>query len=186
MSCWSDTAMAMLALIGAWILKPVPATSPAKPVRFQIPLPEKVDLSSGPGAHSRLAGCAVVRFGESPRRIQPVRPLDRLAVAGPLDGTERDAAIPFWSPDSRFSRLPPRKLQEIAVWEERARRLYATAPDLVSSGSWNRNGVIIFGGIDGRLVKVPAVRGTAEAVDAHRLRSARCPAPSFGSIISPR
>ncbi len=160
------TAMAMLALIGAWILKPVPATSPAKPVRFQIPLPEKVDLIGGTGAFVVSPDGRQLVFAASGfdgvQRIW-VRSIDSL-VARPLDGTERDAAIPFWSPDSRFIAFAADgKLKKIAISGGPPATLCDCA-DLVSGGSWNRNGVIIFGGINGGLMKVPAVGGTAEAV----------------------
>ena len=43
------------------------------------------------------------------------RSIDSL-VARPLDGTERDAAIPFWSPDSRFIAFAADgKLKKIAI-----------------------------------------------------------------------
>lgn len=91
-----------------------------------------------------------------------VRRLDSLE-ANPLPGTEY-ASQPFWSPDSRnIGFFTPAKLKTIGITGGPAREI----ADIVvgRGGSWNRDGVIVFGPSPRSvLYQVPASGGTARPV----------------------
>ncbi len=91
-----------------------------------------------------------------------LRSLDSLS-ARPIPGTE-DASFPFWSPDSRFlAFFAAGKLQKVDL---------AGAPPLAvcdapggRSGSWNRDGVILFSpNSNTEIFQVPAAGGAATPV----------------------
>jgi serine/threonine protein kinase len=83
--------------------------------------------------------------------------------AQPLPGTE-DASGPFWSPDSSalgfFSRG---RLRRVGLGGGLPQDLAATALDVVG-GTWNREGVIVFGSPAGGLSRVAATGGAVSPV----------------------
>jgi eukaryotic-like serine/threonine-protein kinase len=118
-----------------------------RPMRSSILPPEKISLDSSGTATGSLTISPDGRFvtfaasSEGGRSQLWVRSLQERA-ARPIPGTE-GAEWPFWSPDSRFiAFFAERKLKKVDV---------SGAPPLVvcdapngRSGSWNREGVIIF------------------------------------------
>ena len=129
------------------------------PVRFEIPAPEKLVVGNGGIAISpdgrRLAFIAAGADGSS--KVW-VRSLDSLA-ARVLPGTDGAGYLPFWSPDSRFIAFgaggtlkkvdagggPPQTLCEISA--------------SITGGSWNSDGVILFGHSSSGIYRVSQAGG---------------------------
>jgi eukaryotic-like serine/threonine-protein kinase len=144
----------------------------AEPVRFEIPVPANVTLSFlGSFAVSpdgrQLAFAARGSDGVLQLWVRPLNSLE----AHPLPGSESPANDPFfWSPDSRSIAFGGGgKLKKIDVSGGSAKTLCDTALDILG-GSWNREGVIIFGQSDGiaggktGLLRVSADGGTPTPV----------------------
>ncbi|MGH9716794.1 MAG: protein kinase domain-containing protein, partial [Candidatus Acidiferrales bacterium] len=161
---WGVTAaLAIIAVFFGFLHFSEKPPPPAESMRFEVPLPEKAILaSSGSFALSpdgrELAFLAAGADGVA--RIW-VRPIDSLE-ARPLPGSE--SGIPFfWSPDSRyiaFGTAAGGKLKTIDVSSGTVETVCDT-PELVIGGSWNRDGVIIFGQAPGVIMRVSASGGTA-------------------------
>jgi eukaryotic-like serine/threonine-protein kinase len=97
-----------------------------------------------------------------------LRPLDA-AAAQPLPGTE-GASIPFWSPDSRsigfiagFSGLKRLDLGGGSVQTLTAGAVAASELG-VGGGTWNSDGVILYGGFSGVINRISASGGQAAAL----------------------
>jgi len=91
------------------------------------------------------------------KRLLWVRSLESL-TAQPLSGTE-GATSPFWSPDNRFiGYFANGKLFKVDASGGRSQALCDVGED--RGGAWNRGGVILFGGSEGRLYRVSAQGGT--------------------------
>jgi len=85
------------------------------------------------------------------------------AEAEVLAGTEGVGAQPFWSPDSRFiAFFADGKLKKLDVSRGPPQTL-CDAP-AVLGGSWNRDGVILFGSETGGIQRVSAAGGVAQRV----------------------
>ena len=94
------------------------------------------------------------------RTLLWVRKLDSL-IARPLAGTEH-AYQPFWSPDNRFlGFFAGNQLKKIEVAGGLAQVICEAT--IGRGGTWNREGVIVFSGIDRTLYRVPAAGGTSPA-----------------------
>ncbi len=130
--------------------------------RFQIPMPEGV--TPAPGSHFEVSpdGRQLAFFGvgsDGEARLW-VRSMDSLQ-ARPLPGSESGISSPFfWSPDSQFLAFDAGgKLKKIAVAGGPAQTI-CDVPAVVVGGSWNRDGVIIFGTNGGAaLMRVSAEGG---------------------------
>jgi len=139
--------------------KPV---APTQVVRFKIPLPEKTALAasgvlglSPDGRHLAFAAAGT----DGVMRIW-IRSLDSLEVS-PLLGTESVAFPPFfWSPDSRYIGFDGGgRLKKIDLSGGLAQTV-CEATGLIVGGSWNRDGVIIFGTSTLGLMRVSASGGS--------------------------
>jgi eukaryotic-like serine/threonine-protein kinase len=98
---------------------------------------------------------AVVAGGERGPQIW-VRPLDLLQWQL-LAGTD-GAAFPFWSPDSRYvGFFTTDKLKKIAIGGGPAQTLCDALGG--RGGTWNQEGVIVFGNVTGSLLRVSAAGG---------------------------
>jgi Tol biopolymer transport system component/predicted Ser/Thr protein kinase len=136
-------------------------TPPRQPtIRFQIPVPEKetIFVAALSPDGERLAFTS----GEEPaRRRLWVRPLNSLTPQA-LPGTE-GAGIVIWSPDSRaIAFVAGGKLKKIDLLGGPPLTL-CDAPNALAGG-WNRDGVILFGSIDGNLRRVSAAGGESRPV----------------------
>jgi eukaryotic-like serine/threonine-protein kinase len=131
-------------------------------VRFQIPLTSNLAPGGGNFALSpdgrQLAFAATGSDGVS--RLW-IRSLDSLE-AHPLPGSESPLFPPFfWSPDSRYIAFDAGgKLKKIDVSGGTAETLCGLFGNAVG-GSWNRDGVIIFGQSPGVIMRVSANGGSA-------------------------
>ncbi|HZQ55045.1 MAG TPA: protein kinase [Bryobacteraceae bacterium] len=153
---WAITSVAVLAALALALVhfrqKP---SAPAVPMRFQIPLPEKASFGttlalSPDGRH--LAFTAIGQDGHSHIWI---RDLDSL-TSRQLPGTE-GFSYPFWSPDGRSLAFHAGgKLERVDI-SGGSPQVICNAP-FIFGGSWNRDGVIVFGSYGG-LMKVAAGGG---------------------------
>jgi eukaryotic-like serine/threonine-protein kinase len=127
------------------ILPPADATFPGLPSFLTV---------SPDGTHLAF----IVLTADGKRQLW-MRALDSLR-SEPIAGTE-GADQPFWSPDSRFvAFFADGKLRRVAISGGRPQTICETAP--ARSGTWNRDGVIIFTpGSGAGLSRVSAAGGTA-------------------------
>jgi len=169
---WVVSAVLLFSTIGlgaaAFYLFRVPTD--VAPTRFFISPPEKGSFDSG----SAGAGFAAGVISPDGRRLAFtardalgkiliwVRPLDTLAPQA-LQGTD-DAALPFWSPDSRsIGFFAQGKLKKIDVAGGPPQTL-CNAPN-GRGGTWNRDGLILFApDIRSPLFRVASAGGEPVAV----------------------
>jgi Tol biopolymer transport system component len=154
-------AVALAVVTALYLRRPAPASPPV--VRFHVGLPEGTELWLESGAMSP-DGKAIAFAAASGGRVQLwVRGLDQTAPR-PLPGTD-GAARPFWSPDSRsicffaYARLrrvdlqggPPQNIADAASFGN-------------ISGTWNREGIIVFAGGGLPMTRVAAAGGPATPI----------------------
>jgi Tol biopolymer transport system component/tRNA A-37 threonylcarbamoyl transferase component Bud32 len=161
---WSVAALASLIAVIAmvpWIARLREGSPPADVVRFGIPIPEKTsfaphgDFALSPDGRQLVFAASgadnVVRLWLRPLNSEEPRA---------LPGTE-DGAFPFWSPNSRFIAFSAAgKLKTIDTTGGTVKTI-CDIPDpfrflgvsgIAWGGSWNQDGVIIFG--TARLMRV--------------------------------
>ncbi len=137
----------------------------AEPVRLQIPLPKAPAarltglLALSPDGR-QLAFAATGADGIP--RIW-IRALNSLEIR-PLAGTESAGGLLFWSPDSRFIAFDSgRKLRKIDISGGPPETLCGLTLKGVG-GSWNGDGVILFGQFGGPIMRVSAAGGVATPI----------------------
>ena len=141
-------------------------------VRFQIPVPEKAMLSAGGAFVLSPDGRQLAFYAAGTDGVQRlwIRPLDSLE-ARPLPGSEGSGVNPaavVWSPDSQSIAFDAgEKLKKIAVSGGQSQTLCDIGGRAVAvGGSWNRDGVIIFGQYPGVIARVAANGGSAVPLTA--------------------
>jgi eukaryotic-like serine/threonine-protein kinase len=143
-----------------YLHKPQPA--PAPQTRFQIPLPDKTDVSTfaiSPDGR-RLVFQAAGGAGTASQLW--IRSLDSLE-SHPLPDTEGATFLPFWSPDSRsIAFMSGGKLKKIDASGGPAQTICDLGNNFLG-GSWSRDGAILFGTGVG-IMRVPAGGGTPSPV----------------------
>jgi Tol biopolymer transport system component len=145
----------------------------AEAVHFEINPPDKVTVGNSFDISPDGRMLAFLATGEDGIPRFWIRSFETFE-ARPLSGTEGANAPPIWSPDSRFIAYDARgKLKKIDVTGGPAQTI-CELPGLVVGGSWNKDGVIIFGndapGVG--LMKVFATGGKASPLtDIDRSRS---------------
>jgi serine/threonine protein kinase/Tol biopolymer transport system component len=141
--------------------KPPPASPP---VRFTIPLPEKMSFTNrgqfalSPDGQWLVFSAAdannVDRFWLRAMKSLEVRPLPH------TDGPKIYPSV-FWSPDSKMIAFEAEgKLKKVDIVGG-ALLTICEVPGGVYGGSWNREDVIIFGNAQGGLMRVSAQGGSA-------------------------
>lgn len=139
----------------AYFSRKPPARSP---VRLALATPDNTTLPTNVTVSPDGQRVAFVATNTEGKHLLWVRPLDSL-TAQPLAGTE-GANTPFWSPDSRLiGYFANRKLFKIDALGGRPQALCDVGE--YSGGAWNRDGIILFGGIQG-LNRVSSQGGTPE------------------------
>jgi Tol biopolymer transport system component len=141
-------------------------TAEAEPVRFEIPLPKDLTRFTGPFALSpdgrKLAFAAAGSDGIP--RIW-IRDLASLEMR-PLAGTESVRAALIWSPDGRSIAFNSGdKLLRVDISGSYAKTL-CNLDINVLSGAWSKDGVILFGGVGGPVMRVLADGGVPTPVTA--------------------
>jgi eukaryotic-like serine/threonine-protein kinase len=143
--------------------------SPAQPrvVRFQIPLPENPVLQTTGAFAVSPDGQQLVFPAVGPDGVSRlwVRALDSLEVRA-LQGTESSDALAFWAPNSHFVAFSSAgKLKKVNVSGGPAETL-CDIPGNAIGGSWNSDGVIIFGQYPGVVMQVSAAGGLPSPLTA--------------------
>ena len=131
-------------------------------IRFQIPLPDEMTF----GQYLSLSPDGRKLIVNTGRGSLWIRDLDALEWRR-LPDTE-GAASPFWSPDSRFLAYAiQNQLKKIDISGGPAQTLCTLSTGTVGSGSWNRDGVIIFGNRpSGGILKISQAGGVPTVVTA--------------------
>ena len=140
---------------------PAPEPPPPAPVRFTIPASPNV----GPIVELSPDG-RYLAYLEGDESREPHLWVHSLASgdARPLAGTEVVGVPPFWSPDGRFIAFSDGSTLKRVDVAEGVVESIGDAPGFLG-GSWNENGVIVFGGQTG-IMQVPAAGGTPTPVTA--------------------
>jgi eukaryotic-like serine/threonine-protein kinase len=133
----------------------------AEPMRFSINPPEKAKLFDWPTISPDGRTLAFIAEVDGKTQLW-VRPLNATA-ARPLVEVRSSLPYPFWSPDSQFiAYIEQNKLKKIA--------LAGGTPEVIcdttrqTTGTWNREGVILLGGGAGGIWRVSANGGAITAV----------------------
>jgi len=162
---WSVAAVALLlGVLGTMFahFRRVPTAPPAT-MRFQVPPPPNAPFNTQMGLSPDGRLLAFIPGIESTIWI---RPLDSLE-ARPLADTQNNNLQPFfWSPDSRFIAYGASgKLMKVEASGGPPQAL-CDAPNGVAGGTWNREGIILFGQNGGGLMRVSDRGGIASPVTA--------------------
>ena len=160
-------AVALIALAALALRRP---SADPRPLRLSIVPPAGTiftpqDISGTPNFAmspdgSRLAFVASASGARSQLWVQQLES----AAAQPLPGTD-DATGPFWAPDSRSLAFYARgKLKKVSLGGAAPQDLADVAVD-VASGTWNADGIIVFGvATGGGLFRISAEGGPAVPV----------------------
>ena len=157
----------------------------AEPVRLQIALPKKTPLQLT-GALALSPDGRQLAFVASGADGIPriwIRALNSLEMR-PLPGTESVSSLLFWKPDGRFIAFNSGgKLRKIDISGGPAETVCSLNLTGVG-GSWNADGVILFGQFGGPIMRVSAAGGVAMPVTV-LIRIARR-GRAYGAAVSPR
>ncbi len=163
---WALLGLAVLAFAAFVWLRGAGArnTGETGAMQFEIPLPNELTRLTASFALSpdgrKLAFAAVGADG-TPRIW--IRELDSLEMH-PLAGTDAVGRLLIWSPDSRSVAFDSGgNLRTIDIGGGIPRTL-CKLDRVVQSGSWNKDGVILFGGVGKPLMRVSADGGVPTAV----------------------
>ncbi len=168
---WGVAGLSLLGLLAfALVSLRSPARSPARSVRFQVPLPEPAFAAIGLAVSPD--GSQLAFIGPAPGAAEALwlRPLDSLE-AHLLLGTE-GATQPFWSPDGRSIGFFSGGSLKIIEMSGGLPKTLCTASNDPRGGSWGRGGTIVFApDFQSALSSVSAAGGAcrpATSLDASR------------------
>jgi Tol biopolymer transport system component len=159
---WLAAAANMLAIGLAALAAVHFAEKPPEPAatRFQIPPPENAAFGNGMAISPDGKRIAFAAVGVNGKNMLWVRALDSLDMRV-LPETEALSSFPFWSPDSRFiGFFATGKLKKIEASGGPPQTLCEVSNTGIG-GSWNRDGVIVFGTNQSGLFRVPQAGGAA-------------------------
>ncbi len=151
-------ALALLVLGVAYVRRPA---LEAEPMRFAINPPEKTIRFDWPTISPDGRTLAFIAEVDGKRQLW-VRPLSE-TTARILVEVRDPLTVPFWSPDGKFiAYFELRKLKKIALTGGAPETLCDTP--IQGGGTWNREGVILFGSREAGIKRVSAKGGTVTAV----------------------
>jgi len=172
-------ALAAVALVVAALATAFPffhrTPAEVRPVRFTISPPEKERLpilADSPDFLAVSPDGSKVAFAASDSGGNTtlwIRDLDSY-TAQPLPGTE-NAYSPFWSPDSRFIAFSAGSVLKKVAVEGGPPQTLTTGASVDGTGTWNRDGVILFAAPRSAILRVSSAGGSATpatALDAGR------------------
>jgi eukaryotic-like serine/threonine-protein kinase len=140
----------------------------AEPMRFSINPPEKAKLFDWPTISPDGRTLAFIAEVDGKTQLL-VRPLGA-TTARPLVEVRDNSPYPFWSPDSQFiAYFEQSKLKKIALTGGTPETLCDALS--VQGGTWNREGIILFGSREAGIKRVSANGGavtTVTSVDTAR------------------
>jgi Tol biopolymer transport system component/predicted Ser/Thr protein kinase len=159
------------------------AEIPAEPVRFEVLLPGKTETPAFAMSPNGRYLAFVAAGSDQVRRLW-IRALDSVE-ARPIAGTEITRGdfrhVPFWSPESRYVAFDSgRRLKKVDLSTGLVQTV-CDVPGDVGGGSWNRDGVILFG-VDepsGGLMRVKAAGGSPSSAINPGPRAVRYLFPTF-------
>jgi serine/threonine-protein kinase len=159
-------AVAAIAALAVWVLKPTPASPVTRTVIALGPDEHLANLNT-PAVAISPDGANIVyvasRGGSAAQLF--LRPLDALK-AGPVAGTE-GAASPFFSPDGQWiAFFAGGKLKKVAIAGGAAYTLCDVSEPATPGGAWGPNNTILLHAIAGAFLQVPAGGGTPRQVSA--------------------
>ena len=160
---WAFAALLLLTTIAGWgafLRKP---NQPAPLVKFDVNPPDGSRFSASAGSAISPDGrtLAFVVTNAKGEALLHVRPLDSLEARA-LPGTE-GAGRPFWSPDSKsLAFVAKENLRRIDLAGGAPLKLCEVLGD--RGGTWNDDGVILFGSQRAALQRIPASGGTPSPV----------------------
>ena len=154
---WVGICVMLIAAMAALVFALLTRSQPGgQPVRLALTISDKATLPARVTVSPDGSRVAFLADNAEGKRLLWVRSMDSLS-AQPLIGTE-DASAPFWSPDSRsIGYFANGKLFKVEAAGGRSQALCEVLE--TSGGTWNRDGVILFGG-PGGLYRVSAQGGT--------------------------
>lgn len=161
-------AAGLLLAVLALVFFRAPAAGPRPPVRFQVSPPPGVEISQNfEGRQLAISPdgrtLAFVGSDEIPTWRVYLRPLGA-QEATPLAGTEGVSSI-FWSPDGKaLAFFGNGKLKRLDLEGGGAPVILCDVdPGIGYSGSWSRQGEIVFASVQGKvLMRIPATGGEPE------------------------
>jgi Tol biopolymer transport system component/DNA-binding winged helix-turn-helix (wHTH) protein len=133
-------------------------------VRFRVPIPETLHLAGSGGFSLSPDGRTLAYLAAGPDGVLRVwvQSLDSLDPKL-LSGTEvlSGDPTPFWSPDSKFVAFYSGEKLKKTDLKGNPPQTICSIPGILIGGSWNREGVIIFGRTTGGLMRVSDNGGDA-------------------------
>ncbi|MCU0248400.1 MAG: serine/threonine-protein kinase [Bryobacter sp.] len=160
---WLPWAIAVLSLLAGgtlWLLRPQPVPIPVAQLELNAP----AGTTLGPGIHWRYAvspdgsKLAFVAISPEGRRQLYLRNLDQ-PESRLVPGSE-DSGAPFWAPDSRWLAFSSRT--RLIKLDTQSGQVTPICPiNGIGAGTWNRDGVILFGDGTGPIKRVLAAGGEA-------------------------
>jgi eukaryotic-like serine/threonine-protein kinase len=133
-------------------------------VRFRVPIPETLHLAESGGFSLSPDGRTLAYLAAGPDGVLRVwvQSLDSLDPKS-LSGTEvlGGDPPPFWSPDSKFVAFYSGEKLKKTDLKGNPPQTICSVPGILIGGSWNREGVIIFGRTTGGLMGVAENGGDA-------------------------
>jgi eukaryotic-like serine/threonine-protein kinase len=184
---WIAWSLAAVGLIAAAIFAWAPwriALPAAEPIRFQVSAPGDLPASAASAISPNGRYLAFLSSGSDRVMRVWVRDLRSLEDR-PLQGTEigQAAPPPFWSPDSRYIAYDAGgALKKIDVSGGLAQTICEVRQAAVG-GSWNREGVILFGDVTSGIMRVADAGGVPTAITA--LDSSRNEAAHLTPVFLP-
>jgi eukaryotic-like serine/threonine-protein kinase len=161
-------AVAALLVLGFFHFRSKPTAINA--VRLQMPFPDKTIQGAAGSFALSPDGRQFAFFAAGTDGVQRLwlRPLDAIE-AHPLasESTFSDPPPFFWSWDSRSIAFDGGgNLKKIGIFGGQAQKLCDLSGSFLVGGSWNRDGVILFGQDPGVIERVPADGGSASPLTA--------------------